>query len=222
MHRVKEAARFLRKKKPIVSVALTIIVLLASAAYFNNVVSSITTPILHSSSSSASTCGMSFDVGPAYPSSILVLSVEATGRICVEYRNSLNNSISLPTYIRVYRYNSSAPYGGQLVVDSEDFEVNASQSSVEFNRSSDPYSEVANVIYSIRARSHAPVGVYGLFLLQFCDLFPVGIAPSDWSPVHFSRSDFSSWYPHNGSCPAIVTDFRVLGVSGFRVAWVWF
>jgi len=163
-----------------------------------------------------SPCGEKFSYDTANPISVLMTNTNTTGQICVEYRNTLNNSVSIPTYTSVYEYNKSGSYGvcpscSFNVVTS--IRVTASQSVVTFVPSASPSSEVANVTYTITIPSNATKGIYGISLLQFCSLFPL-VVSQNGGPV-ISKSDFASWYPHQGSCPDQMLEAQVLGVGGF-------
>jgi len=156
-----------------------------------------------------------------YESSVLVASPGSIGRICVQYTNSLNNSLSLPTYHSVYEYNASGVYGVCEtcifnVVTS--LQVDASQSTVVFVPDTNPSSEITNVTYTVTIPLNVTKGVYGISLLQFCSLFPLIVAPNSGGALTIPTSDISPWYPHEGSCPAQVLGATVLGVSGFGVA----
>jgi hypothetical protein len=164
----------------------------------------------------SSLCGVPFK----YDSDVLVATPGSIGQICVLYGNSLNNSVSIPTYTRVYEYNASGAYGVcktcmfNVVTSLQDM---ASQSTVAFVPSANPSNEIANVTYTITIPSNVTRGTYGIFLLQFCSLFPVVVTPNGGRGVTIPKSDISSWYPHQGSCPAQVLGATVLGVSGFNV-----
>lgn len=160
-------------------------------------------------------CNTYFNYDSSNPISVLEITSGSTGKICVEYTNSLNNTISFPSYISVYEYNLSSSYP-QLTPVS-DFVVSATPSSVSFAPSTKPNNETEIVTYAINVPSNVTSGIYGIFLLQFCSLFPMVVAPSNASSVQLSASDFSSWYPHTGSCPDQVLSAKVLGVSGFNV-----
>ena len=166
-------------------------------------------------------CTTSFSYDSSNPISVLVISSGSTGKICVEYSNSLNNSISFSSYISVYEYNSSGSNGVcgncDMNVVTSDFQVNATPNSVAFASSSTPNNEKEIVTYTITVPSNITSGIYGVFLLQFCSLFPMVIVPGNSSVAQVNSSDFSSWYPHFGSCPAQVLSAQLLGVAGFRV-----
>src|SRR5207245_10845200 len=84
-----------------------IVIALIFGAYLGNVLSSPSADILPSSSS---VCNTYYDYDASNPISVLVINSGSTGKICVKYTNSFNNSISLPSYIAVYEYNSSTNY----------------------------------------------------------------------------------------------------------------
>ena len=169
----------------------------------------------------ASPCSTPFSYNSANPLSVLVATPGSTGQICVEYSNDLDNTEALPTYHTVYQYNSSGVYGvcaacSLNVVTS--IRVTPSQDIVSFSPSKNPSSEIAYVTYTVTVPSNATKGVYGIFLLQFCSLFPVLVVPNGGGQVTADKADFTPWYPHYGSCPAQVLGAQVLGVSGFRIA----
>jgi hypothetical protein len=167
--------------------------------------------------SASSPCSVPFKYG----SDVLIATPGSIGQVCVQYRDSFNNSISLPTYRTVYEYNASGVYG---VCETCTFNVvtslrvMASQSAVAFVPSMNPSNEIANVTYTITIPSNVTGGTYGIFLLQFCSLFPVIVTPNSGGPATIPKSDITPWYPHTGSCPAQVLGASVLGVSGFNVA----
>lgn len=168
-----------------------------------------------------SSCSGQFSYDMSSPISVLVATSNSTGRICVEYVNSLHNSISSPAYSTVYEYNGSGTYG---VCDSCAFnlvssiQVTASQDNITFEPASNPGSEVEDVTYTIMVPANVTSGIYGIFLYQFCSLFPLFVVPSNASTLQLGRSEFTPWYPHQGSCPAQILSASVLGVGGFRVA----
>jgi hypothetical protein len=155
-------------------------------------------------------CSTNFHYDSSNPISYLRIASGSTGKICVEYSNNLHNNITLPSYISVYGTCSSCDFN----VDTS-FEVNASQSSVSFPSSN----ETQIVVYTITVPSNVTRGIYGIFLLQFCSLFPMVVVANKSSRPWFPSSDFSSWYPHSGSCPAQFVNAKVLGIGGgFEVA----
>jgi hypothetical protein len=139
----------------------------------------------------------------------------------VEYVDSLNNSVSSPAYSGVYEYNSSVAYG---VCDScvfnvvSSIQVIASRSNATFAASANPTSEIEDVTYTVVVPANVTSGIYGIFLFQFCSPFPLVVVPSSASTLRLSRSEFSPWCPHQGSCPAQMLSASVVGVGGFRVA----
>jgi len=168
--------------------------------------------------SPSNSCSTKFAYGSSHPIYVLVLRSGSTGKICVKYTNALNNSLSLPTYFKVFQISASANYGGgQFNEVTSNFHLDASASNVSFVQSSEPSGESEFVNYTITAPQNASSGVYGIFLLQFCSLFPIVVAPYGSTPVRLSSSEFSSWYPHHGSCPAQEVTAGVIGVGGFDV-----
>jgi hypothetical protein len=170
----------------------------------------------------SSPCSEPFNYDSVNPLSVLVARPNSTGQICVEYANSLNNTESLPTYHDVYEYNKSGSYGvcPSCTLDVvTSIRVIPSQSNVTFVPNGNPSDETTIVTYTVHFPSNVTEGVYGIFLLQFCSLFPVLVAnfPNGAGPVIIAKSDFTPWYPHQGSCPAQVLGAQVLGVSGFGV-----
>ncbi len=162
--------------------------------------------------SPSNSCDTKFAYDSSHPIYVLVLQSGTTGQICVKYTNALNNSLSLPTYIKVFQYN-----GGQLNEVTSNFHVNPSVASVSFAQSHNPSDESEYVNYTITAPLGASGGVYGIFLLQFCSLFPVVVAPNGSLSVQLNSSEFSPWYPHIGSCPSQEVTAEVIGVGGFDV-----
>jgi hypothetical protein len=138
----------------------------------------------------------------------------------VEYSDPLNNSVSFPAYARVYEYNATGTYGvceSCLFNVVTSIRVIASPSNVTFVSNADSNDMIEDVTYTVIVPSNVTRGIYGIFLLQFCSLFPMVAVPNNSSMPTLGRSDFSLWYPHSGSCPAQVLSAKVLGVSGFRV-----
>ena len=206
-------------KKIVVGFVPIIVISLMFGAYLDNVLSSSligTVP-----PSAPSSCNTYYNYDSPNPISVLVLSSGSTGTICVNYTNSLNNTISFSSYITVYEYNSSGNYGVcsscNFDVVTSQFQVVASPSSVNVSSSPNPNNQTETVTYTIGVPTNITSGVYGIFLLQFCSLFPMVVVPSNASSVQFLSSDFSSWYPHTGSCPAQVLSAQLLGVGGFEV-----
>jgi hypothetical protein len=172
-----------------------------------------TTAIVKAPSSS---CSEPFDYGSVNQIIVLVASPNSTGQICVQYRNVLNNSISLPTtYSTVYEFNTSNHNGCTLscFITVNSIRVLASQSVVTFISGANPSSETANVTYTITIPPNTTKGIYGIFLLQFCTLFPMVVSQNGDPAIY--KSNFTSWYPHQGSCPAQVVGAQVLGIDGF-------
>jgi hypothetical protein len=138
--------------------------------------------------------------------------------ICVRYTNALNNSLSDPTFFTVYQYNASASYGQQFDNVTSDFSTHASVSNVTFSQSPNSSAESVDVNYTLTAPSNANTSApYGIFILQFCSLFPMVVVPNGTTITQLSTSEFSAWYPHEGSCPAQEMNAQVIGVSGFSV-----
>ena len=170
-------------------------------------------------SSPASSCTAQPGYGLAASSTtVLVINSGSTGRICVKYTNSLNNTGSTQSYFTVYQYNSSGGYGVcadcQFNVVTQEFGLTASPANFTYYPSSPAQSET--VTYTISVPANVTSGVYGVFLLQFCSLFPVVVVPDSASGAQLNSSEFSSWYPHEGSCPAQFLTAQVLGVGGFE------
>jgi len=201
---------------------VSIVLVIIFGVYLSNVLgSSPSVGISQSPYSSSSSCSSSFNYGSSNPISVLVASSNSTGTICVEYGNSLNNSVSFPAYPTVYEYNRSGVYGvcGYCVFNVvSSIRGVASPSNVTFVASANPDSEAENVTYSIIVPSDVKSGVYGIFLPQFCSLFPLVVVPNSSSTLQLNRSEFSSWYPHEGSCPDQFLSALVVGVSGFQIA----
>ena len=185
----------------------------------------IANPSLLSPNGLSSTCHFSFNYGHSFPISVLVISAGSTGRICVSYLNAFNNSISGPAYISVFQYNSTGRYGvcpGCIFDDVTSlFKPTSLPSTVTFSRSSDPGDQREIVTYAIPVPPDLNSGIFGIYVTQFCSLFPMVVIPSGEAHVELTSSDFSSWYPHEGSCPKQVVNKRLLGVDGFRVVSLW-
>lgn len=195
---------------PIIVIALALAYYLAVSTSTNFI-----TPTSNSSGSSCSTPYTGYDT--SNPITVLAISPGSTGTICIRYTNPFNNTGSITSYIRIYQYNSSGTYGvcsscGFNIVTSE-FDANASPSSVAYSPGQGPQ----DVTYKIGVPSNVTSGIYGIFLLQFCSLFPMVVEPINGSAMQLSSADFSSWYPHNGSCPLQFLNAQILGVSGFSV-----
>lgn len=155
------------------------------------------------------------------PISVLVIKSASTGTICVEYANTLNISISLPSYVSICRYNLTGPHG---VCSScafnevtSDFAVSASPSKVYFAPGPAPDDETTAVALTIVIPSNVPSVIYAISISQFCSPFPAVVVSGSASTPILAASNFSSWYPHTGSCPAQSLSARLLGVGGFRV-----
>lgn len=159
-------------------------------------------------------CSTTFDFNSGNPISVLTINSNSTGTICVKYSNLFNNYESNPSYISVYQFNSSGIYGVCKNCDSNlvtrEFQLSANPATVDLARSA---SEI--VTYTIKVPSNITSGIFGVFLFQFCSLFPVAIV--EQSGMQLSSSEFSYWYPHSGSCPAQFLNAKVLGVGGFQV-----
>lgn len=163
-------------------------------------------------SASSLGCGTHFSYDSSNPISYLRIASGSTGRICVQYTDSFNNNVSFPSYIRVYGTCSACNFN--LITS---FQVKASPSNVSFT--GNVSNETQIVVYTISVPSNVTGGIYGIFLLQFCSLFPMIVVPNNSSNASYPSSDFSSWYPHYGSCPAQFVNTKVLGVGGnFQVA----
>ena len=110
----------------------------------------------------SSPCNVPYEYG----SDVLIATPGSIGQVCIQYRNSFNNSISLPTYRTVYEYNASGIYG---VCEACTFNVvtslrvMASQIAVAFVPSMNPSNEIANVTYTITIPSNVTRGTYGIF-----------------------------------------------------------
>ena len=163
----------------------------------------------------SSPCNEPLAYDTSNPISVLIASPNSTGQICVAYSNSLNNTETLTTYSQVYEYNSSNHNGCTLYcfITVNSIHITASRSSVTFVPSASPSSEIEVVNYNITIPSNATTGIYAISLQEFCTLFPM-VVSHNGGPV-ISKSNFTSWYPHQLSCPAQVIGAQVLGVGGF-------
>ncbi len=157
----------------------------------------------------STSCTTHFNYDNPNPISVLVIKSGTTGQICVSYSNGFNNTISLPSYITIYGACSSCDFNNA----TSSFQVSTTPDSVMFPQSANS----ETVSYTIKVPTNVTSGIYGVFLLQFCSLFPMVVVPNNASSVQLSVSEFSSWYPHTGSCPAQVLGAQLLGVSGFNV-----
>jgi len=166
-------------------------------------------------------CNTGFQYDSSLPISVLVISSGSAGTICVSYSNAFNNEVSGPTYISVYQYNITGKYESCPCYTLNDvtskFLVTSSPDAMTLTNPN----QKETVTYSISIPSTVKSGIFGIFLSQFCSLFPMVIIPNGDSHVLLTRWDFSSWYPHTGSCPAQVVSSEVLGVGGFQVAKIW-
>lgn len=192
-----------------------IVLSLIFGVYLSSVVTTTTSSVSVTtvSQSSSSSCSTSFPYDTSHPISVLVLTSGSSGTICVEYINSLNNSASFSSDITVNSFSS-----GSAANVSSQFQVNASPSSLNFTPSANPSDEVKTVTYTVSVSSNATGGIYGITLLQFCSPFPLVVVPSNSSSLmSLNSSEFSSWYPHEGSCPAQLVNSRVIGVGEFKV-----
>ncbi len=215
------ASSTFRSKRIALGFVPLIVIGLAFGIYLDSALSSTPSGVVYPGYPlvSNSSCNTYFNYDSSNPISVLVIHSGSTGKICVEYANSFNNTISLPSYIAVYEYNSSGAYGVCSTCSFNEvtpyFQLAASPTSVNFTPGVIPINET--VTYSISVPSNVTNGIYGVFLLQFCSLFPMVVVPNNASFVQLSSSDFSSWYPHNGSCPEQVLSAQLLGVGGFSV-----
>ena len=141
---------------------------------------------------------------------VLVLESGASGVIAVNYTNSLGNQIQDHVYSAVYE-----PSANFRVVSPSSISITASPSTLVFSQGDRTAS--TTVVFRVTVNSNVTGGIYGIFLYQFCTLFPFAVGSSQ---TGMSASDFSSWYPHTGSCPAQVMSAQVLYFSGFRIVYV--
>jgi hypothetical protein len=166
-------------------------------------------------------CTAHYSFGSINAIPVLVLRSGSTGTICIEYRNTLSNAISTSPYISVYEYNSSGVYGvcsGCIFnLVSSSFQLNALPGNISFTRGADSNNQSETIIYSLTVPENLTNGIYGVYILGFCNLFPMEIVRGSL-PLFLNASDFSSWYPHEGSCPAITMGTYVVGIGGFSEA----
>ena len=178
-------------------------------------------PISVNPIANGSSCHTPFNYGSSSPISVLVISSGSTGRICVEYSNTFHNLISDPSYISVYQYNSSGSYGVcpgcSLNTVTSLFELSASPDTVTFPGADSPNSQREMVEYTLSVPTNVKSGIFGISLFQFCSLFPMVVVSNSGTQAELTRSEFSSWYPHVGSCPAQLLSRNLLGVAGFQV-----
>jgi hypothetical protein len=142
---------------------------------------------------------------------VLVLDSGSSGVIAVTYVNALGNQIQdQQVYSSVYE-----PSADFRVVIPASISVTPSPSTISFNQGDRNAS--TTVLFRVSVATNVTSGIYGVFLYQFCTLFPMVIGSSQ---TGLNASDFSYWYPHTGSCPAQIMSAQVLYFSGFRVVYV--
>jgi hypothetical protein len=145
---------------------------------------------------------------------VLVLNPGASGEICVTYTNDEGNQLSNETiYTGVWTPTSQPAAVGLTEVSPHMISVIPNPAAISFDQGA--RNQSVQVLFKVSVASDSTGGVYGLFLYQFCTLFPfaVGAQPLE-------ANDFSSWYPHTGSCPAQIMGSEVTGVSGFQLIYV--
>ena len=141
---------------------------------------------------------------------VLVLDGGESGVIAVNYSNTLGNQVQDLAFSAVYE-----PSSNFETISQGSILITASPTMVSFNQGDRTESTV--VLFRVSVASNVTGGIYDISLYQFCDLFPFVVGSSQ---TGMSASDFSSWYPHTGSCPAQIMDARVLYYSGFRVTYI--
>ena len=101
-----------------------------------------------------------------------------------------NDSGTVQSYISVYEFNSSGSYGVCAGCDfnivTSEFHVSASPSNVTYS----PSTQYEDVTYTISVPSNATSGIYGVFLLQFCSLFPMVVDPGNNSALQLEQCGF--------------------------------
>lgn len=182
--------------------------------------------VLGSTTQSSSSCNTQFNYNHVNPISVLVIRSGSTGKICVQYSSPYAGSPSNPSYISVYQYNSTGEYGVcpdcSFNIVTSLFKPTASPPTVTFPNTNNSTVQKETVTYTITVPSSIKSGIFGVFLFQFCSLFPVAVVPNGGTDVLLTSSEFSSWYPHYGSCPAQFLRSSVIGVDGFQIVSLWF
>lgn len=141
---------------------------------------------------------------------VLVLDAGSSGVIAVNYTNTLGNNIQDQVYHTVYE-----PSANFEVVDPSSISITPTPSSLTFSAGNRSASTV--VLFKVSVAANVTGGIYGIFLYQFCTLFPFAVGDSQ---TGMNASYFNSWYPHTGSCPAQIMSAQVLYLSGFRIVYV--
>ncbi len=138
-------------------------------------------------------------LGPIPHQLVFFMNSSSTAKIFAEYKSSLDNTGTLPSYSRVYVGNTT-----YLPLATSDVTISANPSSIPLAKGSDTI-----VVYSVTAKQGVK-GVYWIFLVQFCRVMPlaVGIDSLTISPSEIPV--------HTGTmyCPAQYLDANILGISG--------
>lgn len=137
-------------------------------------------------------------LGPIPHQLVFFMNSNSTAKIFAEYKSSLDNTGTLPTYSRVYVGNTT-----YTPLTTQDVTISANPSSVPLVKGSD-----TTVVYSITAKEGVK-GVYWIFLVQFCRVMPLAVGIDD---LTISPSEIPV-QTGTMSCPAQFLDANILGVS---------
>lgn len=145
------------------------------------------------------------------PIPVLILDPGAHGEICVTYTNIEGNGQSYAVGGAVW---TPRPYPAAFTtINSSTISVTSTPATISLDQGA--RNESVAVVYTVSVAPSAPPGIYGIFLYQFCTLFPFAVGAQG-----MSAGEFSYWYPHTGSCPAQIMGSQVTGISGFRLVYV--
>ena len=149
----------------------------------------------------------------SHPIEVYIIPDGATGEIYVDYSTPINNTFSSRAYAQIFWYNSSSALY-MFVNPSPNLTATASPAMVSFNSNTTHYSKTSSnnnafqsevVTYTVEVPKNATNGIYGIYLYQFCEPFPIAVG-------NYSKASLSQlWNDEEKThrCPDLVLDAQI-------------